>query len=216
MFGGTDLDSSVGLASVDLVTGKNEPFAEDWLSGGPLWMSEVSPDGQYAIGLSPSLPDMEAEVRLIKMSDRSVRTLLKITRLGGPLSWLPESDGIILSRGPRQIGPTVLCRLNLDGTLKDFRPGDWPLVLQKSRRILYQETGSQLWHTCDLDGSNPKLYADGLADHGQPAVSPDERQILFTRINKGSAPQLMLFELGKSNGRPATRAEGFTGQAVWR
>jgi len=216
VFGGAHLDSCAGLARVDLVTGKSEPFARDWLSGGPFWMTEVSPDGQYAIGLSPSLPDMEAEARLIKMSDRSARTLPKTPRLGGPLSWLPESDGIILSRGPRQIGRAVLCRLNLDGTLKDLRPGDWPLVLRKSRKILYKENESRLWHTCDLDGSNPKLYADGLAHHSEPAVSPDERQILFTRINEGSAPQLMLFELGKTNGLPATRAEGFTGRAVWR
>jgi len=218
---GMDLNGQAGITRIDVVTGKNEPFASDWLSGGPLLTEEVSPNGQYALGFSPSFSDTEVEIRLIKLSDRSIRTLRKTGRLGIPSSWLPESDGIILKRfepvsDPKQIEPRVLCRLDLDGTLKDLRPGDSPLVLRKSRKILYQENGSRLWHTCDLDGSNPKLYADGLAGHGQPAVSPDERQILFTRFNKGHVPQLMLFELGKSNGLPATRAPGYTGKAVWR
>jgi hypothetical protein len=218
---GTSLESFYGLARVDLVTGKNEPFAADWLSGGPFFMSEVSPDGQYALGFSP-LPDMEeTEVELIKLSDRSTRTLRKTGKLGGPASWLPDGNGIVLKRYDlakrlNQTGPPIVCRLDLDGTLKDLRPGDWPVVLRKSRKILYQENESHLWHTCDLDGSNPKLYADGLADHGEPAISPDERQILFTHFNKGRAPQLMLFELGKTNGVPATRAPGYTGRPVWR
>ena len=119
------------------------------------------------------------------------------------------------SANPREIEPRILCHLSLDGKLTDLRAGDWPVVLRKSRKILYQDE-SQLWHTCALDGTKSELLADGLARHGTPAISPDETQVIFTRYEKGKLPQLLLFEFGKTKGMPVTKAEGFIGTPVWR
>jgi len=81
---------------------------------------------------------------------------------------------------------------------------------------LYQADDTQLWHTCALDGTKSELFADGLAKHGTPAVSPDETKVIFARYEKGKLPQLLLFEFGKIKGTLVTKAQGFTGTPVWR
>jgi hypothetical protein len=104
----------------------------------------------------------------------------------------------------------------MDGKLTDLRPGDPAIVLRKSRKILYQENDSNLWHACELDGTKPELFAGGLNGYGTPAVSPDETRLIFARYEEGKGPQLVLFQSGKTEGKPAVRAQGFTGMPVWR
>jgi len=100
--------------------------------------------------------------------------------------------------------------------MTDLRAGEWPVVLRKSRRILYQDEDSRLWYTCELDGTKPELFAGGFKDYRTPAVSPDEKRIVFVRYEKGKTPQLTLFEMGKTEGKPAVQAGGFIGMPVWR
>lgn len=67
-----------------------------------------------------------------------------------------------------------------------------------------------------LDGFNPRIFADGLARHSTPTVSPDESRIIFAHYEKGKLPELLLFELGKPKGKPVIRGSGFTGTPIWR
>jgi hypothetical protein len=116
---------------------------------------------------------------------------------------------------PTGIERRVLCRLDADGKLTDLWPGDSPLVLRKSNRILYQDQGTRLWHTRALDGSGTELYADGMPNHGMPALSPDETKVLFLRFGGKHSPELVLFDFGKSEGR-VIEVPGFVSQPVWR
>ena len=164
---------------------------------------------------------LDAQMRIVELGLRHGRMLGEPRRIGGPFSWLPDGDGLILKRfertdDPKAIEPRVICRLGLDGKLTDLRSGDWPLVLRKSRRILYTAGATRLWYTCALDGTASELFADGLAKHGMPAISSDETKVIFTRYDQGKMPQLRLFEFGKSTGTSVTKAAGFTGVAVWR
>ena len=48
-----------------------------------------------------------------------------------------------------------------------------------------------------------------------PAISPNETKILFV-LDDINHPQLMLFEMGKSTGKPVGNAAGLTARPVWR
>ena len=186
-------------------------------------MAELSPDNRKIATMQMlgggSLLDLQ--IRLIDVETGEARLLGKPSKIGAPFSWLPDGDGLILKRfetreDPTAVEPRILCRLGLDGELTDLRSGDWPVVLRKTRRILFEDNATRLWHTCQLDGSDPRLFADGLKGYSMPAVSPDEKRVVFVRYEKGKLPQVTLFDLGQTEGKPATRAGGFTSTPVWR
>ena len=213
----------VGLVKLDLETGVNTLVESDLARGRISTLAELSPDGKSVatMQMSSSGQMLDLQIRVVNLKDGRSRLLGRPEPIGGPFSWLPDGDGLILKRYERSkdiraIEPRILCRMDLDGKLTDLRSGDWPVVLRKSRRILFKDDKSDLWHTCELDGTKPELFANGLAKHAMPAVSPDEMKVIFARYEPGKLPELLLFELGKAEGRPFVKAKGFTGTPVWR
>ena len=220
---GFDVDGPAGLVKVNLQTRANTPVESDHGKGRMSMFAELSPDGEKAATLQMSASGQmtDFQFRVVNLADGTSRLLGSPKRIGGPFSWLPAGDGLILKRfepveDPRAIEPRMLCRMDLNGKLTDLRRGDWPMVLRSTRKILYKDDELELWHTCDLDGFNPRIFADGLARHSTPTVSPDESRIIFTHYEKGKLPELLLFELGKPKGKPVVRASGFTGTPIWR
>jgi len=220
---GFDADGPVGLVKLNLETGINTPVESDLAKGRISLAAELSPDGKKVatMQMSGSGQMTDFQIRIVNVTGGNSRLLGQPERIGAPFSWLPDGDGLILKRFERSqdlqgIEPRVLCRMGLDGKIADLRPGDWPLVLQKTRKILYKDDKSELWHTCELDGTKPQLFADGLQKHGTPAVSPDEKRVIFAQYEKGKLPQLLLYDMGKNQGRPIVKASGFTGTPIWR
>jgi hypothetical protein len=219
---GLDIGGQVDLLKLNLITGENLPVYGQF-KGAKVTMAELSPSGRKIATLQmlngANLLDLQ--IRVIDLQSGASELLGKPTGIGAPFSWLPDGDGLILKRfGPKEdlnvVEPRILCRLALDGKLSDLRPGDSPVVLRKSQRILYEDNDTSLWHICHLDGSEPKLFANGMKGYGTPAVSPDETRILFALFEKGKLPQLTLFDLGKTEGKLVVRSVGFTGNPVWR
>jgi hypothetical protein len=211
---GTDLDGRTGIFKWNLLTGQ-----ETRISDGLITMAELSPDGR-TLATMRTLGDSN-QVRLLDFETRKERSLGKPGNIGGPIGWLPDGDGLILKRleAPTDQNATelpVVCRLGMDGKVTDLRYGDSPIVLRKSKRILFQDNDSGLWKTCEFDGTQPKLYADGMKGYDAPVISPDETQIIFTKFENKKLPQLILFDWGSTKGKPLVSAEGFTGIPVWR
>jgi hypothetical protein len=220
---GFDPTGGIGMLKVNLQTGKNESINYGQFTGGINLLAELSPDGtriatMRTLGIGKLL---NAQMRLVSVETGKAEDLGNPGRIGAPFSWLPDGEGLILKRYDEKqdlhaIEPRILCKLGLDGKLTDVRPGDWPVVLRRSRKILYEDNDTRLWHTCELDGSRPELFADGLKGYAMPAVAPDEKKIIFAYYEKGRLPQLMLFDLGKSKGKAVLQGEGFTSTPVWR
>jgi hypothetical protein len=220
---GFDVNGFAGLVRVNLKTGANTAVHSDLARGRISMDAVLSPNGKMVASMQMSGAGqmLEFQIRLINLSDGDSRLLGKPQRIGAPFSWSPDGDSLILKRFEhvddlRAVDPRILCRMDLDGNLTDLRAGDWPVVLHKTRKILYQDDKTDLWHTCELDGTKPRLFADGLPNHGQPAVSPDESKVIFARVEKGKLPPLILFEMGKSQGKEIVKAPGWTGLPVWR
>jgi hypothetical protein len=219
---GVNVVEGAGLLKINLLTGQNVALGGG-ATGGLSLDGDLSPDGKQVATMhmlgGESLTDLQ--IQLIDLATGKLQILGQPGQIGAPFSWLPDGKGLVLKRfkhteDSNAVEPRILCRLDLDGHLTDLRPGDMPLVLRKSRKILYQDNDTDLWHTCDLDGSRPELYADGLAGYDMPAISPDEKRIVFVRFEKGKLPQLMLFDFDKSTGRKIGHADGYTAMPVWR
>jgi hypothetical protein len=220
---GMDSFEGAQLLKVNLLTGRNTKLESIGSSGAPEMNGEISPDGKQLASMAffggDSVRDFQ--IRLIDLETGKSKNIGKPGRIGAPFSWLPDGEGLILKRFEHvndlnAIEPRVLCRMGLDGQLTDLRRGDTPLVLRKSRKILYQDDDTELWHTCNLDGSGSELFGDGFKGCDMPTVSADEKRIIFAYYEKGKLPQLMLFDMGKANGKPVGHAEGFTAMPVWR
>jgi hypothetical protein len=216
-----DLVGGTGLVKLDLLTGENIPITLSPSSGGIPLGAALAPNKQEVAFLQAFASDgiMGFQMRIVDLASSKIRSLGKPGRLGGPFSWLPDGSGLILKRfiptdSPAGIEDRMICRMTRDGKLTDVLHGDMPLVFNKSQRILYEEEG--LWHTCNLDGSDSKLFANGLKGHGFPSVSADEEHIAFMRFDKSTGPVLLIFDLGKSDGRRITSASGIVAIPTWR
>ncbi len=218
---GFNLDATFDLVKLDLETGANTPVVAE-LSGMAL-AGELAPDGKSvsAVEVFAGQRVTDLQMTIVNIENGDTKKIGVPGNIGGPCSWLPDGSGFILKRfeqgkGQNGLEPRVLCRLGLDGKLTDLRPGDSPLVLRKSGRILFEDGESRLWHTCALDGTKAELFGDGFKGHGNPAVSPDETKVIFKRYSEGEIPQLILFDIGSTNGKPVTTDGGFLSQPVWR
>jgi hypothetical protein len=216
MGSGTDIDGHTGIFKLNLLTGE-----ETRISDGLSATAELSPDGRTLATMRMVGDGADSQMQLIDLEARNERALGKPGHIGGPFGWLPGGDGLILKRFEATTDGTateapMFSRLGMDGKLTDLRWGDSPIVLRRSKMILFQDIDSGLWKTCEFDGTKPKLYADGMKGYVNPAVSPDESQIIFAKYENGKFPQLMLFYWGDTNGKPLVKVDGFVGRPVWR
>ena len=214
--------SGFGMVKLNLDTGRNEEIDFGELNRGVHVMGELSPDGKRIATIRSINGSFQEDcwVQLIDLETAKCRNLGMQMQIGGPCSWLPDGNELVVKRleskgESNSVAKRTICRLELNGKLTDLCPGDWPVVLRKSRKILYQQNDSKLWHTCDLDGSHSELFADGFKGYVMPAVSPDESKILFVRDDINHS-QLVLIEMGKSTGKPVRHVAGFTARPVWR
>lgn len=215
------LSDMMGLFKVNLLTGENRRITPEGLGYKVMLAEDLSPDGKQLVTISAfnGASVLDFQVSVLNLKTEELKPIGKPVRIQAPVSWLPDGDGFVLSRSESDTGsvetPVNLTLMDMNGVMRDIRRGRWPVVLHKSRKILYQNE-FELWYTCDLDGKNPQLFADGLRGHGIPTVSPDERQVLFVQFPKGKLPRIRLFELGKSNGKFVVHAGGLTTMPVWR
>jgi Tol biopolymer transport system component len=215
------LGDMMGLFKVNLLTGENRRLTPDGLGYKVMLAEDLSPDGKQLVTISAfnGASVLDFQVSVLDLKTEELKPIGKPARIQALVSWLPDGDGFVLSRPESDTGsvdtPDNLTLMDMKGVMRDIRRGRWPVVLHKSRKILYQNE-FELWYTCDLDGKNPELFADGLRGHGIPTVSPDERQVLFVQFPKGKLPRIRLFELGKSQGKFVVHASGLTTMPVWR
>lgn len=215
-----DIAGSMALSLVNLSTAEVTPL-DVALNGTLIGMPVLSPDQQtIAILFRPQNASsvVEFQMLLVDIKKKTAKTLGKPGRLGAPYSWLPDGSGIVLKRflpaKSDDIERRVVCFLRMDGTLADLIAGDDPLVIPHLKCVLF-EGSSRDWFTCNLSGLNPVKFADGMKGWGNPAISPNGKEMLWVRFVKGELPQLHRFEFGNKNGELATKSPGFTSMPVW-
>ncbi len=214
-------DGAMGLYEVDLKTGENRRLGGEVLAGGFTLFPVLSPDGKTLAVVHKGADErrLDTQVCLVDVETGAAR------RLGEPhdmafVSWLPDDRGlIVLVRVPdpaRNRLIDTIARMDLDGKLTNLREGSMPVLLGDGRRILFKDSQSEDWKTCNLDGQDLRPYADGLKGYGFPAPSPDGKRLLMMRFQPGKAPEPMVLPIDASQGKPATTAPGLWGMPAWR
>ncbi|MBI1178897.1 hypothetical protein GC207_15810 [bacterium] len=211
------------LIKVDLRRGEYSRYRDPLLDRGFIGFGVLSPDGRTVAAIQQVADDhpLSMQMILLNVKTGSARTLGEPGMIGAPINWAPDGGALILKRfvrtdDPLAVEPRIICKLDLDGRFTDIKHGDWPIVLRKSRRLIYENPKSACWQICDLDGGNDQVFGDGLSGFDQPAVSPDEEEIIFRRSGNRGRPQLFLFKIGDAKGTEIPTGSGFFGQVVWR
>jgi Tol biopolymer transport system component len=221
---GVDTTNGVmGLYEINLRTGENRQLGGALLANGFSLFPALSPDGKTVAVLhrGPSAATLQVEICLVDLATGNA-TPLGEPRDTGPVSWLPDGKGLVIAdRKTIDVSkPSIstICRLGLDGRLTNLREGINPVVIGngKEQRILYRDLAAQRWNTCAFDGTDVKLYGDGMKSCMFPAPSSDGKRLLMMRFQPGKAPEPVIFPLGQSDGKPATTAPGLWATPAWR
>ena len=218
---GVDTTAGImGLYQIDLKAGTNRQLGGDLLASGYSLFPRLSPDGKTVAVLHKGASGqiLELQVCLVDLATGAAKPLGE-PRDTGPLSWLPDGKGLIITdRKPIDVSKpaiSTICRLDLDGRLTKLCAGGSPVVLDEEKRILFEDQATRLWQTCDLEGGDVKLYADGMKGCAFPAPSPDGKKLLMMHFRAGQAPEPLIFPLGQTAGKPATTAPGLWKSPAW-
>ncbi|HVU38099.1 MAG TPA: hypothetical protein VHC95_07170 [Opitutales bacterium] len=198
----TALDAMAGTSGVytiDLATGENRPLVTGAISDALFYDPAVSPDGK-SVAVTRTVPGGDLLKHQVVIIDLATGQSHDVGRPGDYafLSWRRDGKGLIMHRiepgSPNQITPRNIVSLDLQGTLAVLHRGDTPTVLGDGR-ILFQDDTDNLWKTCDVQGRNPQVFADGLAKHLFASAGPDGAHILFIRKEDNQTMQPVIVDL---------------------
>jgi hypothetical protein len=222
---GVDDHSGVlGLYQINLKTGENRRLGGDLLASGTTLMPALSPDGKTIAVMHHGSEKrlLDSHVCLVDLGTGEAKTLGDSHDLAY-LSWLPDGQGLILlireTPDPADLNSSrvsTISRMDLDGRISKIREGNAPILLNDGKTILFEDSKSRTWQTCDLNGGDVKPFAGGLTGYGFPSPSPDGKRIVMMHFRKGLAPVPTILQIGESAGKPAVTAPGLWALPAWR
>jgi hypothetical protein len=214
----------MALVEVNLSSGDNRKLGGEPLASGLTLMPAISPDGRTIAALHKGSAGriLDSQVCLVDLETAAARMLGTLHDMAF-LSWLPDGKGLLLlvreSRDPPDpTAPTTsaIARMDMEGRITKIGEGGSPILLGDGKTILYQDTKTHMWKTCDLKGGNVRPFGDGLAGYGFPSPAPDGRRIIMMHFRPGKTPEPMILPIGESKGTPATTAPGLWAAPAWR
>lgn len=223
LFFGYSVSEGPEVVLIDATAGECSSLEIEGLAGAVPINGAISHDKKQLalVTMSGKGRLLDLQIYLVDLDSMAAKPLGIPSRIGGPIGWLPDGTGLVLKRigepsGDGQIEKRILCRMAMDGTLTDLREGGTPTVLPKSKRILFEDTASREWFTCDFDGLNSRKFGHGMSGFGAPAVSPDEKEILWVKYQSDSPPRVHRFKFEAAEGKPISDAPGFFALPFWR
>jgi hypothetical protein len=212
----------IGLFEIDLASGENRRLGGPELQTGMVMFPTLSPGGNElaVLHVQPDvLPPLHAQVRLFEL-EQGTSTPLGDPLDTGPISWLPNADGIVLvSREAKALSEPAIgtvCRMDRTGKLSPLCKGVTPTVLLPRSRILFQEQASGLWKTCGLSGEDVTTVGDGLKRFGFPAPSPEGDRAIMMYFDAPEGPQPHIVDLATGETTPLSVGPGLWGKPYWR
>lgn len=207
---------------IDLKTRECTPLGSPILDSGFSLFGDISPDGKTAVVIHmdrSGTASLNFQLCLIDLASGNARLLGKPMDMGY-INWAADGQHLVLlTRKAKDINSPMIASLatmDMEGHVTELRRGDSPMLLADRRTILYENTDTNLWHTCDLEGKNDKLYADGLSEYGFPTPAPDGKRILMMHFVPKALPLPVVLQIGEPQGRAITQVEGLWGESTWR
>lgn len=212
---------ALGLYEIDLKTGRNRQLGGDTLRRGACVFPRLSPDGKTIALLHKDFggPPLQVQVVLLDRKTGRERPLGRPLDTG-PVSWLGGAKGLILvtREYPRMDQPSIdtICRMDLEGRITPIRRGGIPRVLADGVTILFHDSRTKQWKTCDLEGKNERLLGDGFIGHGFPAPARDGRRLLMMHFGQPRGPQPVVISIADGTSKPLALRRGLWGYPAWR
>ena len=213
-----------GLYEVNLETGENRlltPKSSDTLMW---WTPSLSPDDKTVLTAGMTAATMggmldKEKPAFLKQPWLIDLETLKTTKVGGPidgsdLAWLPDGKGFVLvvhkwvADGKPPL--STVSEMDLDGKVTPLLAGTCPVVLADSNLVLFKGE-DDLWHTCDVQGGNVRLFADGMKGFDYPWPVGDGKHILWAHNFDSPGGRVEAVEIGKTSGTPVINAPGLWG-----
>jgi Tol biopolymer transport system component len=193
------------------------------LDTGLTLFGDVSPDGKTVVvnhlDAAANGSILNSQLFLIDLASGHAKPV------GKPMdtafvNWTADGQHLVLvirkTKDLNSVPDSLLATMDMDGHVTELRPGDTPALLADRQTILFEDRDTKLWNTCDLQGQNVKLFADGLKGYGFPAPAPDGKRILMMHFSPGALPEPVLLNIGESAGRVITQVGGLWGEPAWR
>ena len=225
---GMTLDGArMGLYAVDLKNGRNTELGGEALATGFCHSPAVSPDGGRVAVLrndfvGGSVDDtLKSQLYVVDLEKQETKKVGRAMDCGS-VSWLPDGSGFILETRKtidmNKPSLSSVARMGMDGRVTRLRAGGQPVLLADGKTIFFREKEAKgdLWKTCDLDGTNAKLFHDGLPGHGFPSLSPDGRRLLMMRFDKDKGPRPRVIDIATGKAKAATNRPGLWAWPCWR
>ncbi|QNN24479.1 hypothetical protein HED60_20125 [Planctomycetales bacterium ZRK34] len=208
------LNQPMAIVEIDLSTGTNRRITTESL--GLLTRAALSPDNR-TLATAAINPLGQSQVLLVDVITGKTRPLGAPGPFASPL-WLPEGTGLLLVHrrmiARDQPPETMLVQMGLEGKLTTLRPGNVPQILPSSGRILFCDSAWK-WHTCNLKGTDVKLYPGTILGAAAAAVSPDQRRIVWLQYPPQSMPQLVIQRFGRKDVDSLDLGRGLWGVPAW-
>jgi Tol biopolymer transport system component len=209
------------LFEINLLTGEHRQLGGKALEAGILHFPVISPDGRTlaAIKADWASGPLHSQVHLVDIASGTSKPLGKPLDTAF-LSWLPDGEGLILvsreSPDPNQPSIGTICRMDLAGKLTPLRKGNAPLVLENTKRILFEDSETDEWKTCDFHGDDVRPFGDGMKDFGFPTPSPDGNRLIMMKFEVLKGPRPYIVEVSTGKSEPLLVGEGLWALPSWR
>jgi hypothetical protein len=221
---GMDIDTgSLRPFEIDLKTRQCTALGHPVLDSGLTLFADVSPDGKTVvvnhIDAVAKTGLLNSQLFLIDLASGHAQPV------GKPIDaafvkWTADGRHLVMvlrkSKDLNSVPEKLLVTMDMEGHVTELLRGDEPTLLADRQTILFQDPDTDLLNTCDLEGKNVKLFANGLKGYGFASPGPDGKRILMMHFIPGALPQPVVLNIGESRGRVVTQVGGLWGYPVWR
>jgi hypothetical protein len=164
----------------------------------------VSPDGKKLAVLDRG-KEMRALYNQMCVIDLATQAFTKIGKPGEYVTpyWLSNSQGFVVVKNHyTQSGERkgTICRLGMSGEMTEIHPAQSMRLLGDLPRILFLDSLSGSWSTCNLEGNDEHKVGDGLSGFDFPAVSRTGKQAIM--IKNGQQPFVVNLQDGDATEIP--------------
>jgi hypothetical protein len=210
------VEAGFAVYEINLSRGTCRRIGSDELPSGLTTGPVVSPDGK-TLALVLFNANLKSQIYLVDVETGRCKALGAPMDTGIP-SWLDDGSGLVtahrINSFTDQTTDSSVARIDLNGKVTMLTEGNNPIVIPGRNRILFEQ--DNIWKTCDLDGQNVELYADGMESCGFPAVCPDGRRIIWMKYEDGHMPQPVIQDYGSKRVEKLDLGPGCWVLPAWR
>jgi hypothetical protein len=208
--------NSVRPFVIDNKSGKSSPLGGKYLAKGQSSSLSLSPNRKMLALLhqaTPSLNDNKSLV-LLHFDTKQMQTI-SLEKSPQKVIWHPDGKSLYLATYDHEKKKSVISLISPGKLTDDIIEGAEPIILYKSKKILFLDLKDQKWKICDFDGEDPQLFEKGLERLQYPSINADESEILMILQDEENRSVPIKYNMEKDSITPLASPKGLWLSPVW-